>query len=350
MNSYLITRIEKYKNSPGSPVTKIEKHNERMKDTYKSNPDIDPNRSSQNYNLIKPVSSYKKEIRRILEQHPNIKVRKDSVVFQDAIVTASPEFLETLDCNKLQEFFRRALRFYLDRFGEDNFISAVVHMDEKTPHMHFCFVPVTADGRLSSKEVIGGPAGLRKLQDDFYNHMQKMYPELDRGLPSKDTNRTHLPVSMYKEVAEIDKTIQNITKTTRNIGLLDMKSGKADVVKQLSELTPQIAKMKTSLESNIEYVQRVEFRESEYKRQISELEESVHSLTRRIRDLEALKETVSRKLDEALDIIEVFKGFVQSVPTLIAQKIIFDPYSWKFFKPISELVPYPERTREREER
>ena len=56
-------------------------------------------------------------------------------------------------------FFERTYRFLCDRYGEQNVISAYVHKDEKTPHMHFAFVPVTEDKKrggekVSAKEVI----------------------------------------------------------------------------------------------------------------------------------------------------------------------------------------------------
>lgn len=44
---------------------------------------------------------------------------------------------------------------------------ATVHLDEKTPHMHFGIVPITQDGRLSAKEVIGNKKALTEFQDRF---------------------------------------------------------------------------------------------------------------------------------------------------------------------------------------
>ena len=59
--------------------------------------------------------------------------------------------------------------------------TAVVHMDEKTPHMHLCFVPLTADKRLSAKEIVGNKKKLTQWQDRFWEHMVKKYPDLERG-------------------------------------------------------------------------------------------------------------------------------------------------------------------------
>ena len=47
----------------------------------------------------------------------------------------------------------------------------MVHVDEKTPHMHLSFVPITSDGRLSAKEIVGNKKDLTRWQDDFWNYM-----------------------------------------------------------------------------------------------------------------------------------------------------------------------------------
>jgi hypothetical protein len=94
---YAILRFEKRK---GGPATAIEKHHERKKERYASNPDIDPERSSLNYHLIAPRLKYYGEIQTRIErakkENPKLKVRKDSVKFIDTIITATPEFLAAL--------------------------------------------------------------------------------------------------------------------------------------------------------------------------------------------------------------------------------------------------------------
>ena len=95
------------------------------------------------------------------------RVRKDSVKFVDTLVTVSPEFAKAHEV-EMPEYFRRAFDFLKERVGEENIFSAVVHMDEKTPHMHLCFVPLTRDKRLSAKEILGNKKSMIRWQDDFY--------------------------------------------------------------------------------------------------------------------------------------------------------------------------------------
>ena len=53
----------------------------------------------------------------------------------------------------------------------------ILHMDEKTPHLHLVFVPLTKDNRLCAKEIIGNRANLTKWQDDFHAYMVEKYPD-----------------------------------------------------------------------------------------------------------------------------------------------------------------------------
>ena len=80
-------------------------------------------------------------------------------------MTASPEFFKDKKREEIQTFFQTALDFIKQEQNPDTIISAVVHMDEKTPHMHLSFVPLTEDGRLSAKEIVGNKKKLIKWQD-----------------------------------------------------------------------------------------------------------------------------------------------------------------------------------------
>ena len=244
-------RIEKCKMGA---VSRIEKHHERKKDVYKSNPDIDVNRSDLNFHIKDPPDSYRKLIRKRIEE-VGCRTRKDSVVMQDSICTASPEFFKGKTSRQKEDFFRMAYRFYVKTFGEENILSAVVHLDERTPHMHVCFVPITKDGKLSSKTVIGGPAGLVKLQDDFYSHMLYNFPELKRGIPKRITHRKHLPTYLFKNADMLMEHFEEISKAINDINMLKGKEKKAQAIELISRYAPEMAKMKEQIKSVDKYVE-----------------------------------------------------------------------------------------------
>lgn len=76
------------------------------------------------------------------------RTRKDSVWFVDTLIAASPEFFEGKTKKEILAFYTHAWRFMEEWIGKQNIISAVVHMDERMPHMHLVFVPLTSDNRL----------------------------------------------------------------------------------------------------------------------------------------------------------------------------------------------------------
>ena len=133
---YAILRFAKRK---AGAVSAINKHNERTKEAYKSNPDIDIAKNDFNYHLIKAQQSYRKEINQRIEK-AGCKTRRDSVVMVETLITASPEFMISLSSSDQRLYFQQAFDFMKDKIGEENIISATVHMDEKTPHMHLSFV------------------------------------------------------------------------------------------------------------------------------------------------------------------------------------------------------------------
>ena len=78
-------------------------------------------------------------------------------------------------------------------------------MDEKTPHLHLTFVPLTEDNRLCAKEIIGNRANLTKWQDDFYDYMAQKYPDLERGESASMTGRKHIPTRLFKQAVHLSK-------------------------------------------------------------------------------------------------------------------------------------------------
>ena len=145
MPLYAILRFQKCK---AGGVACRDRHNERKKVEYKSNPNIDLTRSKDNYHLIDPQGRYKDAYTRMIGK-AGCKVRSNSTVLVETLVTASPELLNRMTPEEQRQFFERAATFLYERIGKENVISAVVHMDEKTPHMHLCFCPITKDGRIS---------------------------------------------------------------------------------------------------------------------------------------------------------------------------------------------------------
>ncbi len=254
MANYAIMRIEKRKLGA---VGRIERHHERKKTEYKSNPDIDLERTRFNYYLKEPTGSYRNMVLENIKA-AGAKKRKDSVVLQDCFIGATPEWIRSKPPEEQRQYFEHAVRFFEQKFGKQNIISAVVHMDEATPHMHLCFVPLTKDGRLSSKELIGGPKGLSTLQDQFYVHMHNKYLDLTRGLPSRISKRTHIPVYMFKNAGMLYDHYEEILKAIDDIGVFNSGKKKEEAVALLGRYAPEMAKLKDQLKTTDEHIKYLE--------------------------------------------------------------------------------------------
>ena len=312
--AYAIMRINKCKLGA---VSRIEKHHERKKDVYKSNPDIDVSKTHNNFHIKDPPDSYRRLIRKRIEE-VGCRTRKDSVVMQDSICTASPEFFQGKTSRETEDFFRLAYKFYVKTFGEENILSAVVHLDERTPHMHVCFVPITKDGKLSSKTLIGGPAGLVKLQDDFFSHMSLHFPELKRGIPKRITHRKHLPTYLFKNADMLMEHFEEISKAINDINMIKGKEKKAQAIELISRYAPEMAKMKEQIKSVDKYVEGLH-REIWDQKDVSqhwigkakELEDEVKKKDDKIYALQAkqkeLQKTIDRLPPGLLDELEAFE-------------------------------------------
>ena len=113
---YAIMRFEKRKSGA---IGGLNNHHERKKQKYESNPDIDMSRSAQNYHIIRPQTKYRDEIARRIHD-AGCKVRKDSVLFIDTLITASPEFFDKRSPEDSRAYFKRAVESLEQEVGRGN--------------------------------------------------------------------------------------------------------------------------------------------------------------------------------------------------------------------------------------
>lgn len=240
---YAIMRFAKYK---GPEIGNIEAHNERTKEKYASNPDVDTSRSKYNFHLVKPPGKYRAESERQIAA-AGCRTRKDSIRMIETLFTASPEFFKGKKRAEIRVFFEEALHFLEQHQSKETIISAVVHMDEKTPHMHLSFVPLTEDGRLCAKEIVGNKKKLTQWQDRFWEHMVKKYPDLERGESASETGRDHIPPRVFKQMARLTKQAERLDMLLSDVKLSNYKERTAQVMAFLDKYIPDVAAMETQM-------------------------------------------------------------------------------------------------------
>ncbi len=240
---YAILRFAKYK---GPEIGHIESHNERTKEKYASNPDVDTSRSHLNFHLVTPQRKYRAEAEKQIAE-AGCRTRSDSVRVVEALVTATPEFFKSKKKGEVKAYFQEALDFIKQNQKPETIISAVAHMDEKTPHMHLCFVPLTADGRLSAKEIVGNKKKLTQWQDRFWEHMVKKYPDLERGESASKTGRDHIPPRLFKEAVHLNRLKEQIMAILNDTNPFNKKTKAEELAALLDKYIPGAEAMRTKL-------------------------------------------------------------------------------------------------------
>ena len=273
---YAIMRFAKYK---GPEISNIEAHNERTKEKYASNPDIDRSRSKYNFHLIEPAGRYRAEAESQI-QAAGCRTRTDSVRVVEAMFTATPDFFKDKKLPEVRRYFEEALRFFEQYQSRKTIISAVVHMDEKTPHMHLSFIPLTPDGRLSAKEIVGNKKKLTWWQDKFWEHMVIKYPDLERGESASQTGRDHIPPRIFKEITRLNKQRQKLEELLTGIGPLNSKKRAAEISKLLDGYIPAVEKMHTQLKKYNAAFTETATENKRLKKKATELEQFLEAATK----------------------------------------------------------------------
>ena len=215
--SFAIIRNTKYKREN---LKGIYRHNERRNKNY-SNDNIDKERSYLNYSLKSPKYRYDKEFDMMKERYKlKGQIKTVSNIACEYIITSDKQFFEEIGEEETKRYFETAYNFVAEykNLGEQYIMSAKVHMDEETPHMHLIFLPVvhTTDkkgnniDKLACSEFWKEKNSYRRLQDAFYQYMSSHNFELERGIPKEETGRVHIDIKEYKELTNFDETKENL--------------------------------------------------------------------------------------------------------------------------------------------
>ena len=297
---YAILRFAKYK---GPEIAHIESHNERTKEKYASNPDIDTTRSQYNFHLVTPERKYRAESEKQIAE-AGCRTRSDSVRVVEALVTASPEFFKGKKRSEVKAYFTEALDFIQKHQSKDTIISAVVHMDEKTSHMHLCFVPLTEDKRLSAKEIVGNKKKLTWWQDEFWKHMVKKYPDLERGESASETGRTHIPPRLFKEAVHLNRMKDQIMAILNDSNPFNKKVKAEELEALLDKYIPGVEVMRTKLKKYDKTYKELTAENAELEKKLSSAsKESVRKkleISQKLNELDELRRTVDAIPDEVI--------------------------------------------------
>lgn len=285
---FYVMRIEKRKKQD---VSGIQRENNRAAAEY--NNQVDRERSGLNVPLIQS-NNWMQDIRAEIER-AGARTRSNSVVALDTLYTASPSFFEGKTREQTEDFFRDCLQFHQRQFG--HIISAVIHYDETTPHLHIVSVPLTADGRLSAREIVGNRQNMSRMQDDFFEQVGRNYG-LERGTRSDgQEKRKHISAQEH-ELREIK---QAIAKGKEEFEAIEHSEKTARTRAQTARRTA------TELQKEVEQLQ------ADRQWQHNSLKKLVGACSERSKELRGLNNAIrqkQREFEAVKEDLEEVKGFL----------------------------------------
>lgn len=200
-------------------------HTERFDGTHKhTNKSIDPSKSADNINLRPEFGdmSYKQRFDAIVNsdrytgrrrkdgsamvieggKNATVKLLQLSVNIGQVDEDGNP--VDTLSKDDYITLYRDDILPMLeDTFGADNIIGSAIHVDESKPHLHVDIVPLTEDGKLSAKQVVGGRGKMHQRQKQWLETMQAKRPDLN--FERKKDGVKGLELDKLKELTEVAK-------------------------------------------------------------------------------------------------------------------------------------------------
>lgn len=258
--SYAIIRNENYKMGQ---LALIYRHNERKNTNY-SNKDINKQNAIKNYSIKSINTSYQKAFKILKEQY-NLKgqIKKVSNVMCELIITSDKYFFDLIGENETKRYFQMAYDFVKDyqNLGEQYIVSAKVHLDETTPHLHIVFIPVIHKldrksgkmiDKISCSEFWKGKDSYKKLQDSFYKCVKDNGFDLERG---KSNNLEHLSTEKLKQITNYE----NIKYELKNNKIKEVDNTNLQmVVAQNKKLVVYTNKLKSYLAKSFKAMERVD--------------------------------------------------------------------------------------------
>ena len=256
--SYAIIRNANYKKDN---LAGLYKHNERKNTNY-SNKDINKNNFIKNYSIKKCNTTYSNAVK-LLQKENDLKGRiiKTTNIVCEFIITSDKDFFDNIGEEETKRYFQTAYDFVASykNLGEKYILSAKVHMDESTPHLHLVFIPVvhTKDkkgnpiDKIACSEYWKGKDSYKKLQDNFYKYITDNGFNLERG---KSRQVEHLSTEKLKQITNFENIKYELSQ--EEIQPIDTKN-KDLIIQQNKELIKYTNKLKIQLSKSYSAINKV---------------------------------------------------------------------------------------------
>lgn len=170
-------------------LAKVSNHTHRTKLTATEQARICHTKTANNRVLV--GSNVSADVRNRIKNYSTNKTRKDAVYCEHYVISASPEFFKKYP-GRTEEWVSAQVEFLKNEFGP-NLTTAVLHLDEQTPHIEAFVTPIIANPKTGKLELNrkafnnarGGLNSFTALQTSHADHNKKF--GLKRGEPKTET-------------------------------------------------------------------------------------------------------------------------------------------------------------------
>ena len=317
--SYAIIRNEK--------LTRVEAqgtyiHNARRSKGH-TNKDIDNGRTHLNFYCKKNEQTYIKEFDRIKKEY-DLKghIRSNSIILCEMTITSDNEFFDKIGLEETKRYFRESYEFVCNykKLGEKYIVSAVVHLDETTPHMHLIYIPVihTKDkegkeiDKICARDFWRGRDSYRDLQNEFYKYITSKGFDLERGLPIEETGAKHQKIEELKKITNFENTkkvLENVKlelpeiPNINDIKLIKLNKEKVEneIIKPKDELIQELYQDNITLHRELSKQAKVVNEAEKYQKERDKIIADNKELNSKVKKIESEYKEKSNTLDLKFD-------------------------------------------------
>lgn len=267
--SYAIIRNDKLTrvDAQGSYI-----HNDRRSKCH-SNKDIDPTRTHLNFWCKKNELTYIREFDKMKKEY-DLKgtIRSNSNIMCEMMITSDNAFFNKIGLEETKRYFKESYKFVCNykNLGEKYIVSAAVHLDETTPHMHLVYIPIIHTKNKEGKDIDKiccrdfwkGRDSYRQLQNAFHKYITSKGFDLERGLPVEETGAKHEKIEDLKKLTNFENTkkvLDNIklelpeTPDINDIKLIKLNKEKVEneIIKPKDNMIEKLYNEKVSLQKEL---------------------------------------------------------------------------------------------------
>lgn len=307
-----MAHLTSFKSAGAVGVLRHDERKETDKVQSRKNECIDNLKTHLNYNLAPPrKGTLMEHIKKVCEENSvKLNNRKDLNVMCSWVVTV-PKVVQP---QQYQLFFQRCYDFLKERYGEKYTLSATVHMDETTPHLHYSFIPVGYDSkndRLTvSSKLVATRTELRSCQQELSKSLDKEFG-YDLGILNEATKEGNKTIQELKYKTAMEK-IEKAEKQLQNLQGKILTQKEVNAINGKKTLTGGLKGVSyeeyLSLKKTAQNVNKAKITVKKLKEEISKLENKNFQLVKEVHNAkekimskkEILKQNISKDIEQKI--------------------------------------------------